>query len=101
MRFSLVPTSPDAPLTLVQIFDPSKISRDVFLPEGVMRYSAQLIVILLASTTLIAQTQSRATSAASYLDRGNDSYKKGDVERAMADYDLAIATDPRLAAAYY
>ena len=53
---------------------------------------------LLSPTTAEAQT-SRTTTANSYLDRGNSWFDKGEWERAMADFDLAIGTDPNLAAA--
>jgi tetratricopeptide (TPR) repeat protein len=44
---------------------------------------------------------SRAATAASYLDRGNSWAVRGELDRAIADYDLAIASDPTSAAAYY
>src|SRR5262245_65843751 len=69
-----------------------------------------LAFALSVSSTALAQhnvagapeaQSSRALSAASYLDRGNDWLKKGDFERAIADYSLAIAFDARHADAYY
>src|SRR5262249_59976753 len=44
---------------------------------------------------------SRALSAASYLDRGNGWLNKGEFERAIADYSLAIVFDAGNAGAYY
>ena len=55
---------------------------------------------LLSPTTAEAQT-SRTSTANSYLDRGNSWFLKGELERAIADFDLAIGTDPHLAAGYY
>ena len=46
-----------------------------------------------------AQT-SRAATASSYLARGSEWHAKGEYERALADFDLAIATDPSQAIAY-
>src|SRR5262245_20185793 len=55
---------------------------------------------LLTSCGAAAQT-SRADSAKSYVARGNEWMKKGEIERAIADYDLAIASDAMSAVAYY
>src|SRR5262245_46066760 len=55
---------------------------------------------LLLSGGAVAQT-SRANSAKSYVARGNEWMKKGEIERAIADYDVAIASDSRIADAYY
>ncbi len=61
-----------------------------------------LILFLLVSTALIAQAQtSRAATAASYLERGNEWMTKGELDRAIADYSLAIAFDSQSAIAYY
>src|SRR5215468_5590598 len=61
-----------------------------------------LIFILWLVTAAPVQAQnSRAYSAASYLERGNAWMAKGEIERAIADYDLAIAFDSRSALAYY
>src|SRR5262245_34912178 len=67
------------------------------------------VILLIFALTLCwvapetaAQSQaSRAASAASYLERGNSWMAKGEVDRAIADYDLAIAFDSRVAAAYH
>lgn len=68
-----------------------------------MRCLSSLLIFLLvlAAPAVEAQTSSRELTASSYLDRGNGWLAKGEIERAIADYDLAIATDPRLAEAYY
>jgi tetratricopeptide (TPR) repeat protein len=42
-----------------------------------------------------------AERAAAYIARGNDSWRKGNWDRARADYDAALAFDPRSAVAYY
>src|SRR5262249_50525585 len=49
-----------------------------------------------------AQAQgSRAQSAASYVERGNGWLNKGELERAIDDYSLAIAFDGGHACAYH
>src|SRR5262245_63356294 len=49
-----------------------------------------------------AQAQnSRAATAASYLDRAAGWLSKGELDRAIADFDLAIASDPTIAVAFY
>jgi tetratricopeptide (TPR) repeat protein len=59
-----------------------------------------LLWLVTAATNVQAQS-SCASSAATYLERGNKWMKKGEIERAIADYGLAIATDALSAAAYY
>ncbi|MCI0390588.1 MAG: hypothetical protein MOB07_17725 [Acidobacteria bacterium] len=62
---------------------------------------ALAFAISVSFTTLAQQTasvapeaqSSRASSAASYLDRGNGWLKKGEFERAIVDYSFAIAFD--------
>src|SRR5262245_65201540 len=50
----------------------------------------------------VAQAQgSRAQSAASYVERGNGWLNKGELERAIDDYSLAIAFDGGHAGAYH
>jgi tetratricopeptide (TPR) repeat protein len=56
--------------------------------------------LMLAAVSVSGQP-SRASSAASYLERGAAWMAKGEIERAIADYDLAITFDPRSAPAYY
>src|SRR5262245_30666027 len=56
--------------------------------------------LMLVALTVTAQP-SRASSATSYLERGNAWMAKGEIERAIVDYDFAIAFDSRSAPAYY
>jgi Tfp pilus assembly protein PilF len=62
------------------------------------------LIFLLRLVTAAANVQaqnSRASSAASYLERGASWMANGEIERAIADYDLAIAFDSRSALVYY
>jgi tetratricopeptide (TPR) repeat protein len=67
-----------------------------------MRRFSWLAVLLvsLAASSVQAQT-SRSASSISYYNRGNVWYAKGELARAIADYDLAIAVDPKNAKFYY
>ena len=50
-------------------------------------------LVMLVVTTAFIQAQpqaSRAATAASYFDRGSDWHAKGELERAISDYGLAI-----------
>src|SRR5215467_604823 len=58
------------------------------------------MLVLWLVTTGTAQTSPRAM-ANSYLDRGNAFAAQGKWERAIADFDLAIAFDPKFARAFY
>src|SRR5262245_65986658 len=69
-------------------------------PWGLVLSVAGLIGLLLAAPSVRAQ-KSRADTAKSYLERGGGWLKKGELERAISDFDVAIATDERLAAAWY
>src|SRR5262249_40625745 len=56
-----------------------------------------VLTILVCSIALGASAQAqntRTTSAASYLERGNQSFARDELDRAIADYDLAIAFEP-------
>src|SRR5262245_18035392 len=64
------------------------------LSLGILRGLAALIWVIMAAAIAQPQT-SRASSAASYLERGNQWLEKGEWDRAIADYDLAIAFDAR------
>jgi tetratricopeptide (TPR) repeat protein len=64
-------------------------------PFGVL-----LALILLPPAAAIADAQSRADSARSYVARGASWLEKGEIERAINDYDLALAFDPRSVAAW-
>src|SRR5262249_57701946 len=70
--------------------------------EVVMRCFLCLIIFSLVAMAWEVQAQnSRADSAASYLNRGNDWLTKGELDLAIADYNLAIAFDPRSAMAFF
>jgi tetratricopeptide (TPR) repeat protein len=58
-----------------------------------------LAVILLVAPASLAQAQT-SRFAAVYYNRGNERYKKGDLDGAIADYDAALTFDPRWALAY-
>src|SRR5262245_49462751 len=66
------------------------------LSPGILRSLIILLCLVTAAANVQAQT-SRASSAASYLERGNQWLAKGEWDRAIADYDLAIAFDARAA----
>jgi len=55
---------------------------------------------MLAAAAISAQN-SRAVSTASYLERGNQWPAKGEWDRAIADYNLAIAFDSRAVVTLY
>jgi tetratricopeptide (TPR) repeat protein len=62
----------------------------------------QSIFCWLSKTPAMAQSlTSRSAMAASYIERGNAWAAKGEWEQALADYDLAIATDLSAAGSYY
>ena len=73
----------------------------MFSQKVFCQVSFWLVALTLTVTAQTRTENSRAASAASYLERGNQWLAKGDLERALADYDLAIASDPRAAIAYY
>lgn len=56
-------------------------------------------LLLCCCAASFAQTpDARQTTASAYLARGNDWLAKHEVERALADFDLAIASAPDFAA---
>jgi Tfp pilus assembly protein PilF len=60
------------------------------------------LLFLLMCAVSAAQAQgSRAQSAASYVERGNGWLNKGELERAIDNYSLAIVFDGGHAGAYY
>ena len=65
-----------------------------------MRYTCAWILIAALTGTAQAQGGREATGA-SYLDRGNSWFAKGEMDRAIADFNLAIEFDPNSANAYY
>src|SRR5262245_25173461 len=58
------------------------------------------LCFLMVVTHATAQN-SRAVSAASYIDRGNGWYAKGYLDKAIEDYNLALEFDPGSALAYF
>src|SRR5262249_54442236 len=73
-----------------------------FRKQGfVMAIALRLLVcIALVPAGLSAQT-SRSTSAASYVGRGNEWFKKGEINKAIEDYTTAILFSPQSAFIYY
>jgi len=66
-----------------------------------MQYCSLLLIFLITGAGAVVKAQtSRASSAASYVERGNDWLAKGNLDLAITDYDLAIATYPGMAIAY-
>ena len=66
-----------------------------------MQRCSLLLIFLITFTGAAVKGQtSRVASAASYVERGNDWLTKGELDRAITDYDLAIATYPGLTTAY-
>jgi tetratricopeptide (TPR) repeat protein len=59
-----------------------------------------IILLVLGGSTAWAQTSREATATA-YIDRGNGWMAKGELNRAIADFDLAVASAPAYAVAYY
>ena len=55
---------------------------------------------LLGGTREVA-SQTRSASAASYIDRGLEFHRKGNLDRAIADYTIAIPFDPKSAPAHF
>src|SRR5262245_42415798 len=61
----------------------------------------QSICCWLSPAIAVAQPLTpRSATAISYIERGAAWLSKGDLERAIADFDLAIASDPNLACGY-
>ena len=53
-----------------------------------------LALVSIGLVTCVSAQSSRSATAASYLERGAKWLAKGDERRAIADFELAIATDP-------
>src|SRR5260370_7718705 len=64
-----------------------------------MRPVRILAVVIIAGVAISAHAQA-SPSAESYLSRGNDRYTRGDLDGAIDDFGLAIAFDPKWAAAH-
>jgi len=66
-------------------------------PTGVNSHCGRclsaLIILLLGAASLSQAQPSRF--AAAYYNRGNERFKKGDLDGAIADYDAAIKSNPR------
>jgi tetratricopeptide (TPR) repeat protein len=60
-------------------------------------YLVLVIVFFLATASF---SQGQPSPAAAYYNRGNERYKKGDLNGAIADYDAALTFNPRWALAY-
>ena len=58
------------------------------------RFRLVITLILFFCATASAQASRSATS---YFNRANERYEKGDLDGAIADFDVAITFDPRLA----
>jgi tetratricopeptide (TPR) repeat protein len=56
---------------------------------------------LLPATAMAQPLTSRSVTASAYIERGATWFVKGEYERALADFDLAIASDPGHAESYY
>ena len=56
--------------------------------------------LLLLLTSISPAQNSRATSAASYRQRGDQWLSQGELERAIEDYNLALVFAPECAATY-
>ena len=53
------------------------------------------------ATALGQAPGSLEATAASYVDRGNSSFAKGEMDRAIVDFNLALEFNPRYADAFY
>lgn len=61
---------------------------------------AALLVVTEPLWVVVSEAQT-TRSAAAYYHRGNTGYAEGDLDRAIADFDIAITFDPNWALAYY
>src|SRR5262249_56347614 len=66
---------------------------ETMLSPRILRGLIFILWLVTAAANVLAQN-SRASSAASYLERGNSWMAKGEIERAIADYDLPIPFHP-------
>lgn len=62
--------------------------------------TAQALFALLILATATAQAQTTTAAARFYAQRGNERYAQDKLEQAIADYDTALAIDPRNAAVF-
>src|SRR5580765_2068748 len=66
-----------------------------------MRRSTCIFLLLIVNAAVIPAQNSRAASARSYVTRGNTWLSKGELDRAIGDYELAIGSDPTFYGAFY
>src|SRR5207245_6865217 len=82
----------------------SKISRPSFRSpaglEGRTRAEGPIAWLGVCLVLIATQAPGQDPAAASYLRRGDVWYAKGEWQRAVTEYDRAIALDPRRADAY-
>jgi PadR family transcriptional regulator, regulatory protein PadR len=69
--------------------------------ESVAPAAAACVLGLTLAVSNASAQSSRADSANSYIERGSSWLKKGEFERAISDFSLAIATDQQIATAWY
>src|SRR5215470_10735158 len=62
---------------------------------------AMLLVFPFSLLVCTAASAQGTVAAKSYLDRGLDLYAKGEFDKAIDDFDVAITFDPAYSAAYY
>src|SRR5215470_15146252 len=62
-------------------------------------YLPYVLIILVLSGASVSRAQI-PRSAAAYYNRGNERFKKGDLDGAIDDFNAALTFDPRLATAY-
>src|SRR5205085_545330 len=75
--------------------------RQRFSEDAMRHFHIGALLLFVLMTTLGQAQTSRASSAASYLDRGNNWYTKGELDKAIADYDLAITFAPHSDGVYF
>src|SRR5688572_20314111 len=73
-------------------------TKKFFLTAGAM---FAIAFCSLAPGTVAQSLNSRSATASAYIERGNTWIARGDYQRALADFDLAVASDPGNAVAYY
>ena len=67
-----------------------------------MGLTSKIVVGLILLSPALARAQvAPQESAASYIKRGTSWFEAGDFERALTDFDMAIAFDPKAAKAFY
>src|SRR2546429_9371221 len=70
---------------------------EVFSKLRLMQFLTAIAIITLFLAPVIGQKSQKASD---YYNSGLQKQEKGDLDGALADYDKAIALEPRLAAAY-